>query len=473
MPTLIKKQLIKSPVCRIAAVCASLLVSFSGQCFPAQDNNYNVILITVNALRADHLRIYGYKNNTAPAIEKFAQHSYIFYQAIAQSHWTFPSQVSILTSRYVHNHGIYGRDQKMPPSMVTLPSILKTHGYMTAAFVGGLDMASAHGLSQGFDRYFDESGDQPVASFKDTVPRAIQWLSEHKTERFFLFVHGYDVHPPFNKPAPYDTMFDPGYAGPIDKLSLDYGLLKNINNNILVADGREIKLTAQDLHHIVARYDGGIRYADHYIAELLETVDTFGLADKTIIILTAEHGEELSDHGTFDRFGKQTLYDEVIRVPLIIRLPPSLTNAKRITQQVQLIDIMPTVLDLLRIPVNENAQGSSLSPLMGNATGQGTYAAEYAFSEASVQKWSVRTRDWKLIHGKGTFELYDMHNDKTEKNNLARRQPELVYLLLQKSLAWRERTKSNTPQNDTHLDLSDEMKKKLIGAGYWQANTED
>ena len=330
--------------------------------------------------------------------------------------------------------------------------------------MGGLDTVAAFGFAQGFDYYNDDTKDSPMGSFKDIIPKAIEWLKENKNNKFFLLIQGYDVHPPFNCPQPYQDMYDPNYNGIIKELSLDYSLLKNIQGGNLFLNGKIIKLSEEDINHIIARYDAGINYADKFIGEIIKELDKLNLFNKTIIIIISEHGEELHDHGSFDRFGRKNLYDEVIRVPLIIRHPN--LNGKRIKEQVQLIDIVPTTLDFLGIPINKEAQGLSLIPLIENADIKKDYN-RFAYSEASPQKWAIRTNQWKLIYDNGNYQLYNLKDDGSEVNNLAIKNPEVVYELTQNLLEWWRVTKTEISLDDTRIELTEEMREKLREAGYW------
>lgn len=425
---------------------------------------YNVVLITLNAARADHLKTYGYKRNTAPNIDKLAKGALIFEQAIAQSYWTLPSQASIFTSKYVHSHGVYGRTEKLSEKELTLPEILKIYGYKTAAIVGGLDMVAAYGFNQGFDYYFDDTEQESMGSFRDIIPKAIKWLRENKDNKFFLFIQGYDIHAPYRQPEPYEDIYDTDYDGILDELIIDYQFLKNINKDTLSLNGRTIKLTEEDINHIIAHYDAGITYADKFIGELLKEINELNLSHRTIIIITSEHGEELLDHGSFDRFGQKNLYEEVIRIPLIIKHPR--IKGRRIMNQVQLIDIMPTILGFLEIPFNKEAQGLSLVPLIEDKGIKAEFN-HYVYSEAGPNKWAMRTKDWKLIYDSGKYELYNLQEDTAEINNLSNQRPKLVYKLMQRLLKWYRRTKTDSSPDDTRIELSEEMKKKLREAGYW------
>ncbi|MFH1619001.1 MAG: sulfatase [bacterium] len=425
----------------------------------------NVVLVSLNALRADHLKAYGYGTETAPNISRLAGESAVFEHAVAQSHWTLPSLASLFTSRYVHSHGVYERGGKVSEKELALAEILKKHGYRTAAFTGGLDMIGQYGLNQGFDVYSDETDNKPMGTLRDIMPRALKWLAGSRDEKFFLFIDAYDIHPPFDRPEPGSN--DPGYSGVLKGLLLDYNLLRDFKNGVLFLNGKEVRLTKDDIDYINSRYDAGIAYADRFIGELLARIDELKLSEKTIIIFTAEHGEELADHGSFDRFGRKNLYDEAIRVPLFIKSPHMKLKGTRVMVQAQLIDIMPTVLDLLGIPVNNEAQGVSLVPVIEDGK-TGKDFSRHGYSEASFHKWAMRTGKWKLICENGRYELYDLLRDKAELNNLAVAKPSVVYELVQKLLEWRRKTRTDKSPDDTKIVLTDEMKSKLKEAGYWR-----
>jgi len=453
---------------RLACICLFALPAARAVCqagvIAGAAPPLNVVLISLNSLRADHLKSYGYRKDTAPNITRFAEGAAVFEQAIAQSHWTLPSLASLFTSKYVHTHGVYERGGRLSEKELTLAETLKMQGYRTAAFTGGLDMAGIQGLEQGFDVYFDDTGKTPMGSFKEIMPRALKWLSGSKNGRFFLFIDSYDIHPPWDKPEPGGG--DSAYAGILKGLRLDYNLLRDCKSGVCMVNGKEERLAAGDFGYINLRYDAGIRYADRFIGELLAKIEEMKLSEKTVIIITSEHGEELSDHGSFDRFGRKNLYEEVIRVPLIVKCPGINSNGSRVASQVQLIDIIPTILDLLGIPAVKEAQGVSLVPLLERG-GQKDFN-RYVYSEAGVDKWAVRATDWKLIYEKGNYELFNLVSDRSETENIAPQKPAVVYELVQKLLKWRRKTKTDKSPDDTRLALTEEMKRKLKEAGYWR-----
>ncbi|MCX5792223.1 MAG: sulfatase [Elusimicrobia bacterium] len=417
----------------------------------------NVVLISLNALRADHLKTYGYGKETAPAIGRLAAEGTVFEQAVAQSNWTLPSLVSLFTSRYVRSHGVYQRGQKVPPGLVTLAQALKNAGYRTAAFTGGLDMSAAYGLDRGFDLYSDDAGGKAIGSFSEIMPKALDWLAASRDSRFFLFLDSYDIHPPFDKPWPGGS--EPAYAGQLKGKTLDYSLLCGVDEGTL-------KLSAEDLEYISARYDAGVSYADGYIGSLLAKLEELHLSTGTIVIFASEHGEELGEHGSFDRFGRGSLYEATVRVPLIIK-DPRRAGGARVRAQAQLVDVLPTVLDLLGLPPPAGAQGSSLvDPQDGTPKGRDGYA----FSEAGPGRSMARFGDRKLVRDASGYRLFDLVKDPGEARDLAAERPDLVYEMAQRLTQWLRSVRPADAASVPRTALTPEMKRKLKEAGYWRAD---
>lgn len=432
-----------------------------------EDNNkntqYNIVMIVVNALRADHLGCYGYFRNTSPNIDRFAQDGIIFDRAISQSYWTLPSLVSILTSKFVCMHNVNSRDVKLGKDEKIFAEILRIYGYSTAAFTCGLDTAAAYGMDRGFDIYNTYDGNEVVGSFYDTMPRTIKWLNENKDKNFFLFLHSYDVHPPYKHRK--GENFSKGYKGIFEGLQLDYDMLKRIDGDKFYSDGRQISLEQKDIDYIVSSYDDCIKYLDGFIGILMEELKHLNLYEKTIIVLCSEHGEELGERRTFNRFGNQNLYQEVIRIPLIIKYPSLQLKGRRINSLVQIVDIMPTVLDLLKIPAGHDLQGSSLASLIKNDTNEIIH--KYAFSEASRHKWAILRHDgWKLLYSYGVSELYNINADPLERNNLARQNLDVQTSLMKEFFLWRQHHEKEDVI-DNYIKLDPQHYERLKKAGYW------
>ncbi len=401
------------------SVCAVLLLSVlvpaAGNCAEAAGPaGYNIILVVIDCLRADHLSLYGYGRKTSPNIDAFAGDAAVFRQAVSQAPTTLLSFASIFTSMEVSEHGVTGLDRALGDSALTLAKIFGIYNYKTAAFVGGLNLNPLFKLDQGFDKYFYIG--RTDASFKDTIPAALAWAEEKdaKGERFMMVVHGNDLHTPYVFPAPglYDKGFKVGRR--FKALSeADSPIFAVYKRKMRAGNGRTITLTDDDAAHIVARYDEGIHYADGLLGGFFRQLGEDRLLGRTVVIVTADHGEGLFDHDYF--FHDFNLYDDTLRVPLIIKAPGS--GRKEIPGQVRLIDLMPTMLDFAGIPPAEDAQGRSLKPLV---TGEGPAPEEdYAFSESSVGGKAIRSARWKLLRTARGTELYDLEKDPGEKHDLA------------------------------------------------------
>jgi choline-sulfatase len=418
---------------------------------PAQENaRFSLILIDLTCLRADHLSCYGYSRQTSPNIDKLARQEIWFTQAVSQAYWTLPSVASVLTGKYVPAHKMENRNQRLGPKQKTLAEVLKSNGYKTAAFVGGLDLDVIHNLDRGFEVYSDDTGDKPMGSFAQIFPRAVQWLDRNGHSQFFLFLQGYDAHPPFVSGQGYENKFDPDYRGLLDRFRLDYGFLKSISSDTAVLDGQRVKLGKKDIEHIIAHYDGGISYVDSLLGDFLARLEKMGLDKKTVILIFADHGEALYDHGSFDRFGTADLYEEVAHVPLFIKHPA--IKGVKVDHQVQLIDIFPSVLNLLDVYSPDKTQGKSFYPLI--TTGSAPDDSEFAFSGWG-RKQMVRTAGWKLIFDGNDFELYNIVKDRHEKINCINNNVKTAARLAEQLFRWQVENNLISPLNKGRIPRED------------------
>lgn len=418
---------------------------------------YNVILVVVDCLRIDHLHCGGYFRETSPNIDNLVKESIFFDNTITQGPNTLLSFSSIFTSQYVSSHGVNALDRRLSDSVLTLAEILKIYNYKTAGIVGGLLLDFMYGLNQGFDNYHFDNGKYHY--FKDGFPLALEWIKRKKEngEKFFIFIHGNDLHIPYNLSNP--CLYDKDYDGKLRHITLEDPHFRAIYKRMVLTDINKkeiISFDSDDVKHLIARYDECIHEADKQIGKFLEQLKSLNLLDEnTILILTADHGEELFDHDWF--FHDFNLYEGSIKVPLIIRLP-SLIKGEKISHQVSLIDLMPTILDLLGIEVNKEAEGHSLLPLITEKARPDFN--QYIFTENSFGGVSIRTEKWKLISFPEKIELYDLENDPGEKNNLAERRPEIVRQLLQEMQAWQtRRDKQHTLSQEVSGRYSDNSQK--------------
>ena len=310
----------------------------------AAPDSPNVLLISIDTLRADHLSCYGYERPTSPAIDRIASEGVLFERLTAVSSWTLPTHMSLMTAVDPLVHGVLKDDRILALGVPTLSQRFLEAGYSTAGVVGGPYLNALYGFSRGFELYDDYSvGDSLYGASHDvetsaaTLERAAQWLERWATAEpkrpFFLFVHFWDVHHDYQPPPPYDTLFQPASIAP--------------------EDGPERRARQ------IALYDGEIRYVDDHVGRLLEQVEAAGRRDDTIVAITADHGEELWQRG--QRGHRSNLFDEVIHIPLIVRFPGRLPAGRRVTELVRQIDIAPTLLDLAGLdPASVGGEDSSL-----------------------------------------------------------------------------------------------------------------
>ncbi len=342
------------PLAPLGALC---LLSPLGGCRPAQ--RPNVVLISIDSLRADHLSCYGYAQPTSPAIDALAAAGVRFRTAISTTSWTLPAHAALLTGLPDSVHGAIDNHCRLAPERTTLAELFQRAGYRTVGYVSGPYLAPAFGFDQGFDDYgscvsglsdaewnadstsrsrireWNAESHDDVTSPR-VLKRAVEFLDGSGQAPFFLFLHWWDPHYDYEPPAPYDSMFcEPGYKGPITGRNVETD--KSINKDLPLADKRQL----------VGLYDGEIAWTDHHIGLLLAELKRRGLWEKTIIVLTSDHGEEFFEH--MGKTHQRTLFDEVIQVPLIARWPGGPVG-RVVEGQVRLIDIFPTLVDLCGLP---------------------------------------------------------------------------------------------------------------------------
>jgi len=372
----------------------------------------NVILISVDTLRADHLGCYGYGRETSPVIDGLAQRGVLFEEVVAASPWTLPSHVSMVTSLYPATHGcsLVG-GAKLQRRITTLAEILRDRGYRTRAITTILYLTQIYGFDQGFESLLALGNRTPAGRVTD---EAIEWLSDHRDERFFLFLHYYDPHTDYTPPPGYVERFDPDYTGPIN------GTVPNLLEH-------QEQMTQEDLAHLVSLYDGEIAYVDHELGRLFGEIRKMGLSEDSVIVFTSDHGEEFREHGSFGH--GFTLYDEQLLVPLLIVWPGRLREGHRVNETVQLIDIVPTIIDLLGL----QGPGGKFEgvTLLQHCTGSEPVSAppRDAFSQTQLgekELYSDRIQGAKAIFDATSdgWELYNLVSDPGETENLAAKDAE-------------------------------------------------
>jgi arylsulfatase A-like enzyme len=365
----------------------------------------NVILICVDALRADHLGLYGYDLDTSPFMDALAKDCIVFKNAISQSSWTKTSVAAFMTSDHATLNSVVRERDRLPLRTVTIAEILRNNGYTTGALVANPWLAVRFGFEQGFDHYEDDFGTTMRISEGDLT----DFIDKNRGKRFFLYVHFMDVHSPYDPPAPYNKKF-------LKKMG------RYRYRNGLMPD-----MSEEDLNYTMALYDGEIRFLDAKIGSLFKYLEEQSLLENTIIIFTSDHGEEFLEHGGMGH--GTTLYGELLHVPLFIAHNNILNIGKSdISLPVRSIDILPTILDMLEISVQSEIDGVSLLPLMrgeAEAAAPDTILSSVASISSGNFLMSVIESGYKFIYDfdKKEGELYDFENDRADKMNLVDSEP--------------------------------------------------
>ncbi len=386
----------------------------------------NILIIAVDTLRADHLGCYGYERSTSPETDRLAARGVLCERCMSSAPWTLPSFATIFTSLHPTQHGATVVKSHMRDSFPTLAGILKENGYATGAIVNAPALKPANGVARGFDFYHMTPLDGRDAD--GTTRDALEWIDGVEDGPFFMFAHYFDPHLSYSPPYPYNRLYFPGYQGRI-------GASFNLEGFSRVRDSMFVQLQElkdDDWRQIVALYDGEIAFTDSAVGELLRGLNDRGLLENTLIVFLSDHGEEFFEHGGFEH--GHSLYDELIHVPLIFSLPGGLPRDVRLKRQVRLLDVAPTILDILDIPVEPHFEGTSLEPLLTgrgdvSPVGKDLLPAEAAYAEAmmhSTEQKCISVYPWKLVTRMMTEEktLFNLEADPDEMHDLTGLEPE-------------------------------------------------
>lgn len=486
-----------------------------------KSGKFNVIIVLLDAVRSDHLGCYGYERETTPNIDRLAAKGVIFENAFAASSHTLESVPSIFTSTYPSTHNVGTFSSRFPKKILLLPEIFKSRGYKTALF-GNTVISERFGYHRGIDHYFgpkieplkdfikqtiliDSMTKQfkkeiPILSFltKKTIdlgyglcellepsisynpklftqnsynPNHItqhmnSWISDNYKNPFFIYAHYWGAHDPYDPPEPYDRLFDPDFSdNPI--------ILPPGGPSLFLPFVKGFEMPQRHLENMIAQYDGEIFYHDKSLGLLFEHLRALGIDKKTIILITADHGEEFYEHNGY--FHGHSLFEETIHVPLIFYVPGIDPKLNRINELVSLVDIFPTLLSLTGILANfkipYDIEGMDLSPTF--ITKNHFVPREFIFSElhkgADKSARCIRTKKYKAIMKKfGNEEermLFDLDTDPFERKNIYEEEKELGDEFFNKiiSLVREAVEKSFEPET---LVMDEKLKEKLRSLGY-------
>ena len=485
----------------------------------------NVLLITIETLRADHVGGYGYRRNTTPNLDRLAAQGARFDNTVAQAPFTLPSVASIMTGRTPPNHGVRNHPAILAPEITTLAEQFQAAGYQTAGMTRHTWLRRKSGLDQGFDTY-DNNKFSAGLDARSLSLAAVDWLEARDPGKpFFLWLHFLDPHLPYTPSYPYSVLyrndddeprakhlrsmlaverntFEPTpYADipggphydlvfpyyPDNAALLDLAFWRRSRGSIFFDGARYAGETVREVKDL---YDGAIAYTDDNIARIMKTLDELGLDETTVVAVTGDHGEAFGEHDVYFTHDF-TLYDEVLRVPLVMRYPPAIEAGTAIPQQVRLMDLAPTLLELSGIEPTTlgDIDAVSLVPLVEG--GSLPYLDAYAESaprrsmfpehkrvyfDGNRGKWRmVRTDQWKLIripHPDGDrYELYDLVNDPNETSNLYDELPGEAGKLIPVLEAWMRadpaRDADKSAEEDAELEgLDPAAEQQLKTLGY-------
>ena len=407
---------------------------------PLSPKRPNVILITLDTTRADRMGFLGSERGLTPNLDQLASQSVVFTRAYAQVPLTTPSHAALLTGTYPQFNHVEDLGAALPPDVPYLPDLLRKRGYRTAAFVGAY-ILDPNGAAPGFDRGFDYYG----AGFRarkpgedryktverraeDVADRALGWISKHPQGPFFVWLHFYDAHDPYDPPPPFKAKY------------------------------------------AEAPYDGEIAYTDSVVGSFIEVLRRHGLYQNTVIAIAADHGEAFGEHGE-ERHG-MFLYDETIHVPLLLKLPSSQFAGERVDARVAIADVAPSLLEAVGATIPKEMQAKSLFPLMDatKSAGQGKSAERQVYSETNYPEhafgWS-ELRSWRA--GKYLYveapkrELYDQASDPGALQNLAASTPAIADTLDAQLSEFRQKTSSAKTE---HAGLDPAKAESLRALGY-------
>jgi arylsulfatase A-like enzyme len=421
---------------RRTSVVSTALALALCSCSGGDEAPPNLVLIVVDTLRADRLPVYGYSRDTAPHLERLANESLVFDRAFTVMSHTLPAHISLVTGVHPATHQVLSNGWVYNGPFPTLATRLRDAGYATGGFVSGFPLNRGHGFERGFDSYEDTRGASDSlmkAEGELTNRRALAWLHERRGEPFFLFVHYYDLHMPFTWPKgePLELPMDSEFRDRAERAGLVDVPVESMNPK--PARFRKHNL---DLAEASNLYDNQIRRVDGLIEEIRADLAARELLDSTLFVVTADHGEGLGDHGYYSH--GLYLYEEQLRIPLIVRPPAgSGWEPGRVAAAVSLLDIVPTVLDLVGLGANEPQHGRSLedairaNPADGNrllVAQRRHFRSELARASrfASPTNLHALRGDGPLKYlrnGNGREELYDLLSDPDELEDLSRTRP--------------------------------------------------
>ena len=439
---------------------------------PVSSDPPSVIVVVIDTLRRDHLGLYGYERETSPGLDRLAGESTVFERAIATSSWTKPSVVSLLSGLYPPRHGVH-RKRRTPGEIELLPEILREHGFATAAFSGNVHVSPVFGIDQGFDHFRSAASflARPYPEAADILDEALGWLQAHPDGPRFLYVHLMNVHGPYVSTDAARRRFR-------SEPRLDFEFKNDLWKKI-VRDGdlgARSQIGEAHLNDLRERYDAAIAHTDDALTRFVEALAADGTLDRSLLVVTSDHGEEIFEHGGFGH--RRTLYGEVLEIPLLIRDSSRIDVPRRITTPVSLVDLPATILDRVGLLPADGSfgDGRSLLPLIrGEPPAPGLTArllvAELA-EGAAGSAWMVQQWPLRLIETANDYtgredavDLFDVAADPAEQNDLTNERSSDVERLSREGHRLRDAMRGREATGDA-VEIDPELEQRLKELGY-------
>ncbi|MBI3413700.1 MAG: sulfatase [Verrucomicrobia bacterium] len=458
-----------------------------------------VILIWSDTTRPDHLNFYGYARETAPTLTKLAQAGALFNYCVGQATWTKVATPSLFTSLHPTSHGVHDVPDRLPVSADTMAEVFRRNGYATVSFSALPFTGEASNMHQGFQEVHEGSSltdtSREGKNAREFVSRALPWLERNRELPFFMFLHLFDAHDPFEPRPPYNTVWaKPGDGETYERMCKKIRPLIEDAGRRTFGKGMlnlaEVKKSGENPDDYIRIekdwYDGSIRGLDAEVARLRERLQELGLSERVLIVYASDHGEEFFDHGA--KLHGHTAYSELNHVALFFNWPGFLPAGKTISVPVRTIDIMPTILELCQIEPPKVIQGQSLLPLIlqGDSKSplraRGARKPQPAITERApmegmprrTESVSIVMDQWKLVHNTvrdsptAEFELFDWAKDSLDQHNLAAAHPEVVKRLAGELAVWKTNALAAKLTSNSELEksLSSSDVQRLRALGY-------
>ncbi len=439
-----------------------LVLLLSAGCGPRtveRDPRPNILLISLDTLRADRLSAYGYERDTSPFLQQLGSRGVLFTQAFVNTHGTPPSHATLFTSSYQQTHRVSidaltrSPDHRLPADLLLLPEVLKEQGYATIGVTGGGYMSEDFGFDQGFDVFYS----RPINVRRAARKLLSEIRSElHSGRPIFAFFHTYEIHSPYDPPNSYRDRYGDDSASDFDPTS----------KNLRRFRGRAHEIAPEDMDRINNLYDAGIRFTDDTLRELFTDLEAAGFFNDHLTIITSDHGEEFGEHRGV--LHPATLFDELLRVPLIV-VGTGVESAVE-DRLVSSVDVAPTIYSQIGITAPAGSQGRDLLAPM--TPGNSNEADEQAiFAQYGNLLYGVRTPRFKLVENRrsGRFALYDLTRDPRERRDVASKFPEQAAALRARLGEWLERVDPESDQAEPtgpSMELDAERRKQLEALGY-------